>query len=215
VTYPSDISFRRAVAFYSATRRHVNEQKFIRPLVAYFGGKWPQNITAFKIDRYRQERLKAGAAMTTVNKEVQVLKRVLAGAGIKRRLRMLPREKRPARPVDMERIAQAASDNPLWQRALTAAALAALTGLERARLRKLTWECVDPFRGVLTVDGVEHPLPDFLRRALIELERERKGRCRITDSIIAGRSWKRGWRSLRLAAGVAVDLRDVQSQRLK
>lgn len=213
MTYGSDISLPRAVAFYRASRNGVDERRLIRPLLNHFRGMWLRNITLKRIYWYRRVRLDSGAAATTLNKEIQVLRRVLAGAGLKPLVRMLPRKPRARKeisPKQFDLLVRLASRNPRWQRALAAATLAAATGLGRRELRKLTWACQDPFRGVIVVDGREYPLTAQARVALVELEKRREGRCRVTDPIITGRSWKRAWASVRKAAGLDIGLRDLK-----
>jgi integrase len=111
-------------------------------------------------------------------------------------------------PELRDHILTVAASRPEWLGAFSIAALTAMTGLSRRKLRRLTWGDVDPFRETIKLpNGKNYRYTSHVRQALIALEeiRMRKpGRCRTTDLILRGRSYQDAWTSIRKAAGVGV-----------
>lgn len=214
--------FEEAAAEYLAwaranLRAWRRQERALARLRHFFAGRRLRDITAWLIERYKQERLKAmvrGRPIrpTTVNRELACLKRLFTLAiawgkaesnpvrGVKF-FREDGRCERILTPAEIEHLL-AACRAPLRPMVV----LALHTGMRRGEILGLTWERVEIERGVVTLrrtkSGTERRVP--LNADAVEALR---GQPRAGAYVFGGeapyRDNKNGWRSARRRAGLS------------
>ena len=189
------------------TRKRKHERKFIPHILGVLGNRELRNVKPWSLVLYQHKRYRGGAAKSTINKELQLILRVLRKHGFDFPVYYVYRDEKRKRPLltaeQWQRLLAASRQSPNWLRARAAAVLAAWLGMDEGELREITWEGVDPWREVLAWRGMEYTFTDEVRDVLIELELSRQsatGRCRETDRLLNFRSWKDAWKAMTAAA---------------
>jgi integrase len=208
-------------------RRSADRLEFsLAHLTPYFGARRAMQITSADVTKYRVQRLEAGAAPATINRELAALKRMYSLAVKGEQLQRMPyiemlRENN-ARRGFFEREAFEAVRGHLPAYAQRAATFAYLTGWRlKSEILPLQWRQVDFKAGTVRLepgttknrDGRTFPMTPELR-AVLEAQRAATDALqRKTGSIIPcvfhrtarGRPLKgftKAWRAACLAAGV-------------
>jgi integrase len=129
------------------------------PLVAHFGARCLNEISAWEIERYKKARKDAGKAPATINLELRFLRSALYKAYAWKKLADPPERsvkllKTPEGKLrflsEEEESALLAVASPALRRIVTTGLL---TGLRRQELISLKIEAVDLGRGILTVEA--------------------------------------------------------------
>jgi integrase len=191
------------------------------------GPLYVKKITAELVNAYVEERLRS-VQRGTVRRELDILRGVLKRAGLWGR--MSDRVNTPApgdeigkalTPDEMEKIAAAARQQPEWQIARLAYTLAVNTTMRPAEMKSLGWRDIDWTQKIVTVGHSKTekgrrsiPLNDEAFEAMRELQTRSKGlfgEFLLADWYVFAAetpqifvmSWRKAWRSLLTAAGVA------------
>lgn len=194
------------------------ERRLAKPLIDHWGQRYLRKITRLKVYYYRSSRVRAGAAVSTVNKEVRLFARMMESVGLPLHLHGRMPETRPVKVSreQVEHILSTAAARPDWLDAYALAALSERCGLKRRVLRKLSWADCDPFAERFVVDGKSYTFGPHVRRALIALEQFRlhmPGRRRSHELVL--RAYGRdAWAAIRKAAGAGpLSMRDLCRRR--
>jgi integrase len=225
-------------------RRSADRLEFaLAHLLPVFGSRPAMQITNADVTKYRVQRLDAGAAPATVNRELAALKRMFSLAVKGERLQRMPYiemlKENNARRGFFEREQFEAARHHLPEYARPAATFAFVTGWRlRKEILPLQWRQVDFKAGVVTLDvgttknrdGRTFPLVPELR-AVLEAQRAktdavqkqigaivpwvfwRTRRARPMKNIIKG--WRRACRDAGLAGRIPHDFRRTAVRNLE
>jgi len=215
-----------ALEFFNNVRRtyktstYKGDKRRIRNLLPYFGKMKLNKITLKDVDDYREKRLKQPIKNGTVNRDTELLNRILNKAvtwellkdnpikKLKRlkeprdRIRWLRREEE-TRLLDACKI----SENPLLYYIVKTALL---TGMRKSELQNLTWDDVDLELRQITLENTKNgevaytPINQYLLPLLVEL-RNKYPQARYVFCNIEGGpygDWRRSFNTSCRLAGV-------------
>ncbi len=167
---------------------YIKEEQLTVRLKEFFGKLRLKDITAEKLQAFRQWRAEAGCKNSTINMEVGLLRRLLKKA---RCWHLLSEDIRPLKeggtigralsPEQKIKLLEVASTKPEWEIAYQAAILARNTTMRAADIKSLRWQDLDFFGRTLTIPKSKTkagertiPLNDEAYRVLLDIRARAK-----------------------------------------